>query len=172
MDETRKDALRVDFDRAVKLEFYGSTVSSDGRLLLCRDRDEAFALTAMVHGVLTDLCTESNVQHSMTALLLQSIYSRLVGYDDFNDAERLAVGPVMQQIVGGRAVNLVAASTSHMVRFETEVLTQSQNLSALKAMLGQWNDRVCKVKPINKLVLDLGDVRVAGRFGAQWLLPM
>ncbi len=124
MGEARKDALRVDFDRSVKLEFHGSTISSDGGLLAYRELDEAFALTAMADDVLTDLRTGSNVQHSLTALLRQSIYSRLAGYDDTNDAGRLSVDPVMRQVVGGRAVRHTAASTSQMARFEIEVLTQ------------------------------------------------
>ena len=47
MGEAYKDALRVDFDRSVKLEFHGSTVSSDAGLLAYRELDESFALTAM-----------------------------------------------------------------------------------------------------------------------------
>ena len=46
MGEDRKDALRVDFDRSVKLEFHGSTICSDSGLLAYRELDEAFALTA------------------------------------------------------------------------------------------------------------------------------
>ena len=138
MGEARKDALQVDFDRSVKLEFHGSTISSDGGLLAYRELDEAFALTAMAEDVRTDLRTGSNIQHSLTGLLRQSIYSRLAGYDDTNDAERLGVDPVMRQVVGGRAVDRRAASTSQMARFETEVLTQPQNLSALMALPRRW----------------------------------
>ena len=47
MGEARKDVLRVDFDRSVKLEFHGSPISSDGGLLVYRKRDEAFALTVV-----------------------------------------------------------------------------------------------------------------------------
>ena len=166
MGEARTDALRVDFDRSVKLEFHGSTISSDGGLLLYRDLDEAFALTAMASDILTDLRTGSNVQHSMTALLRQSIYSRLAGYDDTNDAERLSVDPVMRQIVGRRAVDRRAASTSQMARFETEVLTQPQNLSALMVMPGKWVEGVRQAKPIEKLILDL-DSSVSETYGKQ-----
>ena len=45
---------------------------------------------------------QRNIQHSRTALLRQPIYSRLAGYEDVNDADRLGVDPVMRQVVGGR----------------------------------------------------------------------
>ena len=166
MGEARKDALHVDFDRSVKLEFHGSTVSSDGGLLAYRELDEAFGLTAMADHALRDLRTGGNVRHSMRALLRQSLYSRLAGYDDLNDAERLAVDPVMRQVVGGRAVDRAAASTSQMARFETEVLTQPQSLTALMALPGQWVDHVRQAKPIKKLILDL-DSSVSETYGQQ-----
>ncbi len=69
--------------------------------------------------------------------LRQSLYSRLAGYEDTNDAERLSVDPAMRQVVGGRATKHTAASTSQMGRFETEVLTQPKNLKALTKMSGK-----------------------------------
>ncbi|MDP6719832.1 MAG: IS1380 family transposase, partial [Pirellulaceae bacterium] len=166
MGEAGKDALRVNFDRSIKLEFHGSTISSDAGLLAYRELDEAFALTVLADDVLIDLRTGSNIQHSLVALLRQSIYSRLAGYDDTNDAERLSVDPVMRQIVGGRAVERRAASTSQMARFETEVLTQPQNLAALMALSGKWIDCVRLAKPIKKLILDL-DSSVSETYGQQ-----
>ncbi len=166
MGEARKDALRVSFDRSVKLEFHGSTISSNGGLLAYRELDEAFALTVMADDMVTDLRTGSNIQHSLTALLRQSVYSRLAGYDDTNDAERLSVDPVMRQVVGGRAVDHRAASTSQMARFETEVLRQRQNLAALMALPGKWVDGVRQTKPIKKLTLDL-DSSVSETYGQQ-----
>jgi hypothetical protein len=166
MGEARKDALRVGFDRSVKLEFHGSTVSRDAGLLAYRDLDEAFALTALAGSGLTDLRTGTNIRHGLTALLRQSIYGRLAGYDDLNDAERLAVDPVMRQIVGGRAIKRGAASTSQMAWFETDVLTQPQNLAALMTLPGQWIDRVRQTKPIRKLILDL-DSSVSETYGQQ-----
>ena len=106
--------------------------------MACRELDEAVTLTPMVDQVLTDLRTGSNIQHNLTALLRQSIYSRLAGYDDTNDADRLSIDPVMRPVVGGRAVNRRAASTSQIGCFETELLlTPPQNLLVLMALSGK-----------------------------------
>ena len=164
MGKRRKDALQVDFDRSVKLEFHGSTISSDGGFLAYRRLDEAFALTAMADDVLTDLRLESNIQHSLTALLRQSIYSRPAGYDDTNDAEQLSVDPVIRQVVSGRAVDRRAASTSQMAHFETEVLTQPQNLSALMDLHGKWVNGVRQTKPNKTFILHL-DSSVSETYG-------
>jgi hypothetical protein len=112
MGEARKDALRLDFDRKLKLEFHGTKVTSDAGLLAYRELDEALDLIAMIYSELHDIRTGKNTQHALAALLRQSIYSRLAGYDDTNDAERLAVNPAMRHIAGGRAVDRSAASTN------------------------------------------------------------
>jgi hypothetical protein len=72
----------------------------------------------------------------------------------------------MRQVVGGRAVERGAASTSQMARFETEVLTQPQNLAALRALPGKWVHLVRQVKPIKTLILDL-DSSVSQTYGQQ-----
>jgi len=54
----------------------------------------------------------------------QSVYGRLAGYEDVNDADRLALDPVMRQVVGGRAVDAQAVSASQIRRFETGTLAE------------------------------------------------
>jgi Transposase DDE domain group 1 len=49
----------------------------------------------------------------------QSVFGRLAGYDDVNDAERLRHDPAMRWIVGSKAASGCAASASQMGRFET-----------------------------------------------------
>ena len=51
-------------------------------------------------------------------MLRQSIYSRLAGHEDVNDAERLCVDPALRAVVGGRAKDTKAASNSEMACFE------------------------------------------------------
>lgn len=101
-----------------------------------------------------------NTQHELVGLLRQSVYSRLAGYEDTNDAERLAVDPAMRQVVGGRAKDRQAASTSQMGRFETEILKALMNLP------GMWLDRVRERRAPDKLILDL-DSSVSETYGRQ-----
>ncbi len=88
-------------------------------------------------------------------MLRQSVYGRLAGYEDLNDAERLRVDPVMRRVVGGRATSREAASTSKMGRFETGMLTQEENLKALTELSGRWIDRANERTEQKKVILDL-----------------
>ena len=164
MGEAGRDALRLDFDRTIKLEFHGARVSSDTGLFPYRDLDGAARLTESGAADLFDFRTGSNIRHSMTALLRQSVYSRLAGYEDVNDAERLSVDPVMRHVVGGRAAEKQAASTSQVSRFETEVLTHPDNLAALMNRPGQWVDLIRQRRPVRKLILDM-DSSVSETYG-------
>jgi len=166
MGEARKEALKVGFDASVRLEFHGATVSSDGGLLTYRDVDDALSLTATAGTMLADWRTGTNIRHSLTALLRQSIYSRLAGYDDLNDADRLAVDPVMRQVVGGRAMLKQAASTSQMAHFETQVLTRPENLRTLMELPAKWIEQAQRRRPLDHIILDL-DSSVSETHGQQ-----
>ncbi len=166
MGETRKDAVRLNFDRKLKLEFHGTKVTSDAGLLAYRELDEALGLTSAIDSELRDNRTGKNTRHSIAALLRQSIYSRLAGYDDTNDAERLCVDPAMRHVAGGRAMERSAASTSVMGRFETEILTQPENLGLLMDLPGVWVDKVHQRKLLKQIILDM-DSSVSPTYGNQ-----
>src|SRR5436853_2757849 len=99
MGDSQNDPLRLDFDRQIKLEFHGSTVTGDAGLLAYRELDDALQLTGTAATGLHDPRTGQNTQHSLPALLRQSIYSRLAGCEDVNDAERLGLDPAMRAVV-------------------------------------------------------------------------
>jgi hypothetical protein len=164
--EANEAALRVAFDSRLKLEFHGSKVTSDAGLLPFRDLDDALGLTDLAGKVLADTRTGQNSRHTLIAQLRQSVFGRLAGYEDVNDADRLGRDPAMRWIVGGRAVTQSAASASQMGRFETEVLTQGANLSALADLSGRWIDAVHARRPVKGIVLDM-DSSVSPTFGEQ-----
>src|SRR6059058_2815384 len=123
--------LRLVFDRRLKLEFHGTKITSDGGLLACRERDDVLGLSETAGDVLTDPRTGANGRHTLLGQFRQSVFGRLAGYEDVNDADRLAHDPALRWVVGGAAVTGQAASTSQMGRFETEVMTKAENRAAL-----------------------------------------
>ena len=107
-----------------------------------RELDDAVGLTEIAGDVLTDTRRGktrrgTNGRHGLVGLFRQSVFGRLRGYDDVNDADRLSLDPVMGWIVGGHAVTKQAASTSQMGRFETEVLATDANVEALAGQIAR-----------------------------------
>ena len=142
MGESTNPRATLRFDRRVRLEFRGATITSDAGLLACRELDDALGLTETAGECLQESRGGRNVQHRLVGLLRQSVYSRLAGYEDTNDAERLAQDPTMRIIVGRRGrPERPAASTNTMSRFETEVLTQDGNVEGLGRVNATWVDR-------------------------------
>ena len=128
MGDGENASLRLQFNPKVRLEFHGSTITSDAGLLAFREFDDALGLTEIAEDYLQESRTGRNILHHLVPLLRQSIYSRLAGYDDTNDAVRLSQDPAMRVIVGWQGSERKGASTSEMGRFETEFLTQEDNL--------------------------------------------
>jgi len=148
-------ALRLDFDRRLMIQFRGSAITSDGGLLAYRELDDALALTASGGERLAEAGTGKNRRHFLVGLLRQSVFGRLAGYEDVNDADRLCRDPTMRWVVGGAAPMGRAASASQMGRFETEWLVRSDNVAALADLPGQWIDAVHQRRQPKVIVLDM-----------------
>jgi hypothetical protein len=164
--EAQSQALRLDFDRRLMLQFRGSVITSDGGLLAYRELDEVLALTTTGGERLAEARTGKNRRHLLVGLLRQSVFGRLAGYEDVNDAERLCHDPAMRWVVGDRAITGSAASASQMGRFETEWLARPENLATLADLPGDWIDTVHQRRPPKMIVLDM-DSSESPTYGAQ-----
>jgi hypothetical protein len=148
------------------LQFRGSLVTSDAGLLAYRELDDALGLSVSAGDVLCESRTGKNGRHALVGMLRQSIFGRLAGYEDVNDAARLRHDPAMRWIIGGKAAKGRGASPSQMGRFETRSLAKRENLSALADLSGRWIDRVAKHRRHDGIILDM-DSSVSPTHGAQ-----
>jgi hypothetical protein len=153
--ESKSEALRLDFDRRLLLQFRGSVLTSDAGLLAYRELDDTLGLTDTAADTLADTRTGKNGRHRLAGMLRQSVFGRLAGYEDVNDADRLCRDPAMRWVVGDRAIAGFAASASQMGRFETKWLSWPENLAALADLPGQWIDKVHRRRPPKTIVLDI-----------------
>jgi len=113
--EADRGALRLDFDRRLILQFRGSATTSAG-LLAYRELHDTLGLTNAGADTLANLRTGKNGRHQLVGLR-QSVFGRLAGYEDVNDAERPRRDPAMRWVV---VDTRSAASASQMGRFESE----------------------------------------------------
>ena len=95
--ESVSPPLRINYDRRLKLQFYGAKLSSDGCLLLFRELDDAQGLSQEASWELRDNRTGKNSRHKLLAMFRQSVFGRIAGYEDVNDAGRLPLDPVMRR---------------------------------------------------------------------------
>jgi hypothetical protein len=164
--ESRSEALRLNFDRRLLLQFRGSVITSDGGLLAYRELDDVLGLTTSGGERLAETRTGRNRRHLLVGLLRQSVFGRLAGYEDVNDAERLCHDPAMRWVVGDRAITGSAASASQMGRFETKWLCRPENLATLADLPGDWIDTVHQRRPPKMIVLDM-DSSESPTYGTQ-----
>jgi hypothetical protein len=129
--DAQSGPIRLSFNPQLRVEFRGATVTSDAGLLLPRELDERLGLRALMERHLSDPRTGRNWQFPLADLFRQSIYSRLAGYADTNDAERLAEDPAFRMLASRERRDTSVALTSTLHWFETDVLAEERNYQGL-----------------------------------------
>jgi hypothetical protein len=158
--EQQNQPFQLSFNPSLKVDFQGSRVTSDGGLLLVRELDERLGLSELISEHLTDGRRGKNTQLPLPDLLRQSIYSRLAGYEGVNDAERLAQDPTFRLMGSERIWERGAALTSRLQSFETELLTQEENLSGLAAINRELIARAEAIDSPQRVVLDMDSTEI------------
>ena len=134
MGEKQTKPFQLSFNGSLKVDFQGSHVTSDGGLILVRELDERLGLGELIDEHLSDSRQGTNKQFTLADLLRQSIYSRLAGYEDVNDAVRVSADPTFRLIGSQKIWDRGAALTSTLHGFETEMLASEENLLGLMAL--------------------------------------
>ena len=149
---TMGERFNIRFNGKIKLEFHGARLTSDGGLFAYRELDDALGLFNSASDIMSDKRTGRNIQHDMASLLRQSVYTRLAGYEDVNDAQRLSVDPVMRAVTGKKKN---AAGVNTVGRFETEILTLRENIDSLSEINGSWVERAMERTSHRRIIFDM-----------------
>ena len=104
---------------------------------------------------LSDSRQGTNKQFTFADLLRQSVYSRLAGYEDLNDAERVSIDPTFRLIGSKKLWDRGAALTSRLHSFETEMLASEENLLGLMALNRELVGQAEAFDDSERVVLDM-----------------
>ena len=159
MGETQEEPFQLSFNGQLKIDFQGSRVTSDGGLLLVRELDERLGFGALIERHLAD-SRGKNTQLPLTDLVRQSLYSRLAGYEDVNDAERLSQDPAFRLIGSSKIWERGAALTSRLQSFETELLAQPENLAGLTRINRELVAKAEAIDSPRRVVLDMDSTEI------------
>jgi len=157
--ETQNRPFQLSFNSWLKVDFQGARVTSDGGLLLVRELDERLGFGQLIERHLTD-GRGINTQLLLTDLVRQSVYSRLAGYEDVNDAERLSQDPAFRLIGSRKIWERGGALTSRLQSFETEVLAQEKNLAGLAALNRELVGKAEAIDSCQRVVLDMDSTEI------------
>ena len=134
MGEKENKPFQLTFNGFLKVDFQGSRVTSDGGLILIRELDERLGLGKLIDEHLTDSRQGTNKKFPLADLVRQSVYSRLAGYEDLNDAARVSADPTFRLIGSKKNWDRGGALTSRLQSFEAELLASEENLLGLMAV--------------------------------------
>ena len=159
MGESQKQGFQLSFNRFLRVAFQGSRVTSNGGLILVRELDERLGFGELVEQHLSD-SRASNARLPFADLLRQSVYSRLAGYEDVNDAEQLSRDPTFWLIGSEKNWDRGAALPSRLQTFETELLAEEENFAGLARVNRELIGNAEAIDSPHRTVLDMDSTEI------------
>lgn len=154
-------------DRPLTATFDVPNASTDGGAVLLKVADRRLDLIPRLAAALVDERQPGKVRHALTDLLGQRIHGLALGYEDANDAARLADDPMHKLLLGRDPVTGAAlASQPTLSRFENEISRgelKAMGETLFEAVLNRHRRRRRKVR---RITVDL-DVTDDPTHGAQ-----
>ena len=157
------------FDRPLTAVFDLPNASSDGGAVLLGAADRRLGLIPRLAAALVDDRQAGKVRHGLAELLGQRLYGLALGYEDANDAARLADDPIHKLLLGRDPIQGAAlASQPTLSRFENDV-TLGELLRLGEALFETVLERHRKRRrKVRRITVDL-DVTDDPTHGAQQL---
>ena len=159
MGESGKQPIQLSFNRFLRVAFQGSRVTSNGGLILVRELDERLGFGELIKQHLADP-RGKNTRLPLADLLRQSVYSRLAGYEDVNDAEQLSRDPTFRLIGSEKIWDRGAALPSRLQTFETELLAEEGNFAGLARVNRELIGRAEAIHSHYRTVLDMDSTEI------------
>jgi hypothetical protein len=160
MGEKQNGPFQLSFNASLKVDFQGSRVTSDGGLVLVRELDERLGFGELITRHLSDSRRGKNTQLPLADLFRQSVYSRMAGYEDVNDAKRLSQDPTFRLIGSEKIWERGAALTSRLQTFETEMLAEDENFAGLARINRELIAQAEAVDSPQRVVLDMDSTEI------------
>jgi len=98
--ECENSSVIPSFNRSIRIDFRGAKISSDAGVLMLREIDERFNITAPLGDCLDDPRRASHLRDTYVDLIRQRVYQMAIGYEDCNDANHLRIDPALRLALG------------------------------------------------------------------------
>ena len=162
MGEKQNQPFQLSFNASLKIDFQGSRVTSDGGLILVRELDERLRFGELIAQHLSDSRRGKNTQLPLADLFRQSVYSRIAGYEDVNDAARLSPDPAFRSIGSEKTWDRGAVPTSRLQTFETEMLAEEESFGSLARINRELIGKAEASASPQRVVLDMDSPETLG----------
>ena len=151
--ERQTNTVIPNFNRSIRIDFRGAKISSDTGVLMLREIDERFNITAPLVDRMEDPRRASHLRHTYVDLIRQRVYQMAAGYEDCNDANHFRIDPALRLALGKD--DEYAASQSMLSRLENEILGNEQGMAALDETMQRSIAALLRKKSKGRLILDM-----------------
>jgi hypothetical protein len=155
MGEKNFTTINPQFDKSVKIDFTGETVTSNAGVIMLAELDNKLGVIRNIAARLHDPRNPDFITHTMYGLLSQRLLCIAAGYEDGDDADDLREDPAIRHATGRKDDEAVLASQPSMSRLERHLLLCGDNLNVIKVSNLDTAIHYYKLKGVKHIWLDI-----------------
>lgn len=155
MSEKNSTTVSPGFDKSVRIDFTGETVTSNAGVMMLAELDDRLGIIGGIASRLADPRNPDFTVHSMRGLLAQRLFLVAAGYEDGDDADDLRADHALRHATGRKKENDALASQPSISRLERRLLLTGANLDVIKVSNLDVAVRYYKMKGAKHIWLDI-----------------